>query len=260
MLIGEPPPTQGDVHFVLFGIPVRIHPFFWLVGVLLVAGELFQAPDLREALLVFLPWMMALFVAILVHELGHAWAMRAYGFSPSIVLYGLGGLTSYNPGLAYTARGTGTWAQVLISVAGPAAGFLLAALVAGVAKAAGYEVIVVLVARVLPLVVIPQTIGSEAFTLFLNDVLFISTFWGLINLMPVYPLDGGQIARQLLMHINPRDGIRQSLVLSTATGIGLAVFALVALPRPLLPILFFGYLAYMSYVMLQAYSSGGWWR
>ena len=27
----EPPPTQGDLHFRLFGIPVRVHPFFWVV-------------------------------------------------------------------------------------------------------------------------------------------------------------------------------------------------------------------------------------
>ena len=46
------------------------------------------------------------------------------------------------------------------------------------------------------------------------DLLFINIFWGLVNLLPVYPLDGGQIAREVLGLVNPADGLRQSLWLS----------------------------------------------
>ena len=29
------------------------------------------------------------------------------------------------------------------------------------------------------------------------DLLFVNIFWGLVNLLPVFPLDGGQISREL---------------------------------------------------------------
>ena len=50
-----------------------------------------------------------------------------------------------------------------------------------------------------------------------------SIFWAILNLMPVYPLDGGQIARELFLIFNARNGIRYSLMLSIMTGAGLAV-------------------------------------
>ena len=72
MLLGEPPRTGGDLNFQLFGIPVRVHPLFWLIAVLLgISGD----PQPAEILL----WVVAVFVSILVHELGHALTMRAFG-------------------------------------------------------------------------------------------------------------------------------------------------------------------------------------
>jgi membrane-associated protease RseP (regulator of RpoE activity) len=249
------------LHFSLFGIPVRIHPFFWLVGVLLIAHQIFDAQDLRTALLIFLPWILALFLSILVHELGHALMMRAYGFSPWITLYGLGGLASYNPGQSYGSRSTGTWGQVLISLAGPGAGFVLAAVVVAAVRLTGHDVYFGFLGRFLPFVAIPagEVVGSEVFTNLLRYILFISIFWGFLNLMPVYPLDGGQIARELLLRASPQDGIRQSLILSVITGVGLAVAAFAVL-RDILPTLFFAYLAYMSYTTLQRHSGRGGWR
>ena len=42
-------------------------------------------------------WLAVVTVSILIHELGHAVAIRYYGYRPWITLYGLGGLASYNP-------------------------------------------------------------------------------------------------------------------------------------------------------------------
>ena len=38
MFLSEPAPTQADLHFRLFGFPVRVHPYFWVVTVLLGLG------------------------------------------------------------------------------------------------------------------------------------------------------------------------------------------------------------------------------
>ena len=38
MLLGEPAPSPADLHFRLFGIPVRVSPWFWVVSLLLGMG------------------------------------------------------------------------------------------------------------------------------------------------------------------------------------------------------------------------------
>jgi stage IV sporulation protein FB len=64
----------------------------------------------------------------------------------------------------------------------------------------------------------------ENLNYFLQFLLFINIYWALINLLPVFPLDGGQIARSLFFLYNPRDGIRQSLLLSVIAGAGAAYY------------------------------------
>ena len=249
MLLGEPERTQADLNFVLFRFPVRIHPFFWLVAVILGYQAISTPADL-------LIWVLALFLSILIHELGHAVTMRLYGFHPWITLYGMGGLASYNRGDAYSSRGNGPLAQILICLAGPGAGFLLAAVVVGLVVLSGHKIGYVFGAPYGLIVGPAEIIASEYLTQFISHVLFISITWGLVNLLPVYPLDGGQIAREILLVANPRDGIRQSLMLSIFTGAALAVIGLLMWHSLFVGILF-GYLAFMSYTILRAYSGRG---
>jgi membrane-associated protease RseP (regulator of RpoE activity) len=193
----------------------------------------------------------AVFLGVLVHELGHAAAMRAYGRAPWITLYGFGGLTSSDMSGLYRGRGFATLGQIIISVAGPAAGFLLAAVVVLLAELAGYRI---RFALGLPdgLEIGLELIGSEAFTAFVYYLLFVSIYWGLLNLLPIYPLDGGQIAREVFLKLSPRQGIERSLMLSVATAAGMAVVGLL-LWRELFVAILFGYLAWSSYATLQAY-------
>ncbi len=249
MLLGEPERTQADLNFQVFGFPVRVHPFFWLVAVLLGYRA---SSDARELVL----WIVAVFAGILVHELGHAVVMRRYGFSPSITLYGLGGLASYGPG-AYGANALGPWRQIGISIAGPAAGFLLAAVVCAALIFSGVGVDV---SWGLPfgLNLSPGGIvGGYLPTVFLYQLLFITVAWGILNLMPIYPLDGGQIARELFLMAMPRDGIRHSLILSMITAAAVAVLGI--MEGSIFLGLLFGYLAYGSYTALQHYLGRGRW-
>jgi len=249
LLIGEPQRTQADLNFRLFGIPVRVHPFFWLIGVLL--GPL--QSGVREMLI----WMVAFFVGILLHEFGHAWTMRAYGFRPWITLYGLGGMASYDHGLAFNSRGSAPARQILISAAGPGAGFVLAALVVAALMATGHSVEY---AFGLPygFIVRPaELVFSLPATLFVDDLLFVTVVYGILNLMPIYPLDGGQISREICLSINPRDGIRQSLILSMVAAAGLALLAATA--SSWFVVFLFGYLAYSSFAAMQAYTARGPW-
>ena len=171
MLLGEPPRTRGDIHFVLFGFPVRIHPLFWLMA--LILG--YNSPGAKE----IAAWVAAVLISILVHELGHALVLRAYGVRPSITLHGLGGVTSSNTGQAFAPQ-LRTLEEVVISAAGPAAGFLLAAAVASLIRLAGrhLEVYPILGLPCLVRVAQDEIIGSPVLTDLVNDIFFTSVIWG----------------------------------------------------------------------------------
>ncbi len=253
MLLTEPPRSQGDLNFVLFGLPVRVHPMFWVLTLLLGLG--WGEP------MALITWVIAVFLSILVHELGHAVAMRAFGFYPSIVLYGMGGLTSWGPG-SFGARNPGPAGRVLISAAGPAAGFALAAALYSVLRVAKYDVVLRfglpgIVKIELGDIIVSLGIVSLGLTLFVYQLLMISIFWGLINLLPVYPLDGGQIAREFLQSLYPREGLRLSLFISAFTAIFLALIAALQW-QSVFSAVFFGYMAFGSLQALAAFGRGPW--
>src|SRR5262245_17621863 len=85
-LFAEPQPTNYDLHFRVAGVPVRVHPLFWLVTVILGAGG-----GRFDPVPVGL-WVVAVFISILVHELGHVAAFRYYGVGSHVVLHAFGGL------------------------------------------------------------------------------------------------------------------------------------------------------------------------
>jgi stage IV sporulation protein FB len=252
VLLGEPSRTPYDLNFSLFGIPVRVHPLFWLVSV--VFGS--QAKDGIG----ILTWVSAVFLSILIHELGHASVMRFFGFHPWIVLYGMGGLACRDTQDFLRSKKLkidDSLMQILICAAGPAAGFLLAAaMVLGFyASGHGAQVKFVGLWGLLPVV----QLSNVRLAIFFYDISYICIFWGLVNLLPVYPLDGGQIAREVLLRVSPGDGIRQSMLLSIFAAAGMALYGYAQL-NSTFTALFFGYLAYMSYVAYQSYSGRGRWQ
>ncbi len=256
MFLVEPSPSQGDLHFSLLGIPVRIHPFFWLMALVLGSSR-------KDPIYVVL-WVVAMLLCILLHELGHAVVMQAYGYWPSIVLYSFGGMAIPHSG-RYGARRPGPWGDMLIAFGGPASGFILAAVLVlpiyYLAIHYPHDYGLAFYFRVVPDVVVPNYFLTE----FLHDVLQISVMWGLVNLLPIYPLDGGQIAQQVFVLSSPGDAIRQSLVLSMiAGGAMVAIFFAQAMNEPggvqwqsFYPAAFFAYLTYSNFTTLQSYH-GGW--
>lgn len=255
MFLGEPPPTQGDLHFRAFGFPVRVHPFFWVSTLLLGMGG--GEADPVETLI----WIGVVFVSILVHELGHAFMQRRYGGRPWVTLYGLGGLASCND-CDRSPR-----AQIIIALAGPVAGFLLALVVVLLTKLSGHAIGFarskdainlgaigvdrVLIQPLMAFFAYFEPFASRPLNHVLADLLQVNILWGLVNLLPVYPLDGGRIARELFTLGNPRQGIVQSLQLSAGVAALIAVYAVMR--QEWFLCLMFGLLAYGSYQALQAY-------
>ncbi|MGL4555773.1 MAG: site-2 protease family protein [Gemmataceae bacterium] len=204
MMLQRPDATPFDLRFTLFGTPIRVHPFFWLITVLL-AQSLLQSEDW---VVLMTAWVAAVFISILLHEFGHVWMWRVFGVEASIVLQGLFGLAI--PEGELTRR----WQRVLVSCAGPAIQLVFYA---------------VLLFGVVPFIGGLRQYPTLLF--FLGSLLWINLVWPLINLLPVYPLDGGQIAREVCQMaatrsemVNSRPALIGSLWLSIATAAAVAFY------------------------------------
>lgn len=245
MLFQQPPPTRYDLRFSIAGIPVSVHPLFWLIALLLGStGDIILVPI----------WVLVIFVSILVHELGHALAFRRFGQRSQIVLHFAGGLTIPEP--VYWGRGVANVAltpnqQIFVSLAGPGAGFLLSALVILIVLVTGGSIVTTWLLGFIPLP-LPAALplGGRILTVIVTLLLYVNVFWGLINLVPVYPLDGGNVTRYALLQADPADGIRKSLWVSVIAG-GIVAFVGLLFLRSIFMGLMFGLLAFQSYQSLQ---------
>ncbi|HEX4070288.1 MAG TPA: site-2 protease family protein [Planctomycetaceae bacterium] len=205
-MFGPVATTQFDLRFRLFGIPVHVTPWFWAAGVFL-AWDLVS--ERRIDLLAL--WLFALFVSILVHEYGHAFCAELFGCYPEIYLYHFGGLAVFQPNSRFS-----TWRSIIVSFAGPFAGFLLFGVILVVAMFVASSDWL----RHLD----PQWQDRVGF--FILQMEYINLSWGLVNLLPVLPLDGGRISESLLIRFRRRDGQRLAILISAiVAGAVAAVFA-----------------------------------
>jgi Zn-dependent protease len=218
-MLGMPEPTPYDLRFRFLDIPVRVHPMFWLVSALLGSGD--RKVDLQFTLV----WVACVFISILVHEFGHGLMARFFRCSPAIVLYGMGGLC-YSEAERQTP-----WQRLAVLISGPGAGFLLFfAIYVGV-RVFGEP---------------RSLIGRQ-----IVDIMWwINLGWGILNLFPIWPLDGGQMAGVILAMINRRNGMRWAHVVSLLTA-GLLAMVFFQQQNLFLGI-FFAYFAVINYQVLQS--------
>ncbi len=227
MFLLEPAQTQFDLRFRIFRIPVRVHPMFWVVMAFLGWGGGPGRAGGASFLLGVLAWVVACFLSVLWHEMGHVFMGRLFGSDGHIVLYSFGGLAVGSNALD---RG---WQRALVSFAGPLAQFLLLGVFVLVLWFA------VIPAGLHPLVtetghpymmfqaVVEMSVQNTAVARFLDALIFINLFWPLLNLLPIWPLDGGQIMREACLGLTRDNGVRLALAISVVVAGLLAVNALV---------------------------------
>ena len=147
----------------VLGIPTKIDPSFFVLSLFLAAGRGFTPTLILE-------WLIVVFISVLLHELGHALVARQFGLSPQITLYSMGGLTSWSDPIEIAPL-----KNLAISLAGPAAGFLLGGVLVMVGP---------------PLL---SAVPSELLSVAYHDLLWVNIGWGVFNLFPILPLDGGHV-------------------------------------------------------------------
>ncbi|MDG1151614.1 MAG: hypothetical protein P8N70_14865 [Akkermansiaceae bacterium] len=200
----------------------------------------------REDFLMILLWIIVLLVSILVHELGHALTSRKMtGVTPSIKLWGMGGLAYPNTQLNQKQSFWVTWAGPLAGLGFFGLIVLTCCTVYGIAVGTDLTMFLLF----------PSTgINRETFTVLaemnkpvlfmLDKLLWVNLWWSLINLLPVFPLDGGQIYASI------EKSPKKVLIVGIVTGALVAIAGFFILHRIFIAILF-GYLAFQNYKRLQ---------
>jgi stage IV sporulation protein FB len=263
----EPNETPYDLRWRMFGIFVRVHPMFWLIS--LIMGS----TTLELGFQYLLIWVACSFASILIHELGHVWMGQIFGSRGHIVLYGFGGLAIGSNQLDRR------WQRIAVCFAGPLAGFVFLGvlfLVLRIWDADAFPLYLAMAKRDLGLpaenVAEMGPVRAPLNPLLLMTVsflIFINLMWGLVNLLPIWPLDGGQISRDLCEALWPGWGLTRSLGISMIIAGLLAVHCfLVVIGRQLVPLqigsvytaILFAILALQSYQMLQQAQAHEQWR
>ena len=157
------------IRFSFLGFRTAIDWWFWIICVLMGGGMYAHGPEQWTQVGI---WTGVVFVSIMVHELGHAIVGKQYGAEPGIVLHGFGG-TTILPGAEFTRL-----QSILVSAGGPIASLLLGLAFLG-----------------LDMFLHDKT---RYMRVAISDGLFVNFIWTMFNLLPVQPLDGGQIFRDVL--------------------------------------------------------------
>ena len=197
------PTRQGSFHLFRFaGIDLYLHWSWFVIAIIEVNS--------RRGLYTSSAWnvleYLGLFAIVLLHEFGHALACRQVGGQANqIVLWPLGGV-------AYVAPPPRPGAMLWSIAAGPLVNVALLPILFG-------------------LYMLGQHLGWKEtmpdFQKFLWAIASVNAVLLIFNLLPIYPLDGGQILRSLLWFVLGR---ARSLMISAYIGfVGVAALIGIAL-------------------------------
>lgn len=200
-----PRARQGTIHLFRFrGIDVFLHFSWFLVAIYEIQTRKGSYSSVTWNVLEYL----ALFLIVMIHEFGHALACRQVGGrADTIVLWPLGGVAYVDPPPRPGATLWSIAAGPLVNVA--LLPILFAVAIIGRGQGWAYTV-------------------PDVYHL-VRSVAYINLGLLIFNILPIYPLDGGQILRSLLWFVLGR---ARSLMAATVIGlIGVAGFIGLALWR-----------------------------
>ncbi len=205
------------LRFSILGIPVQVQPFFWITLVIIGGGLNANSP---AAILYVALFVLAGFISILVHELGHALTARKFGAYSEIVLQAFGGYAAHS-GVRLTRP-----QSFAVTAAGPGIQILL-----GLALLAAFPHLAAL---------------KPNARFFLGTLMHISFFWAILNLLPILPLDGGRMLDAILGPERIRITLWVTIILASL----LAIVSFKTTSSILLPI-FLGMFAWQAWQALH---------
>ncbi len=188
--------------------------------------------DPKQGIQYALIWIPVLFLSVLIHELAHAGMIGILGFGSShVVLTGMGGVT-------INQRRARPWQDLLISLAGPFSSFVLAFVSKWIAENVGL-------------------VHTDRMLVVLMPLLFYANvFWGIFNLIPVPPLDGGHATREFFrMFLSERTAFVISIWIAMIVGVLVVLLALWI--RYFFIALYIAWFVYMAFQQWQYFKRHG---
>ncbi len=210
------------------GTTIRVDLTFIILVVFFVASAYNPNHGLHYALL----WAPVLLISVLIHELAHAAAIALFGYGSSeIVLGGMGGVTM-------NRRKSRPWHDMTISLAGPISSF------------------VIWIAMLLAYARFPLLRKDAMLTVFIPMLAQANLWWGIFNLLPISPLDGGQAVRNFFrMFLNERTAFVIAVWIAMIAGVAVAVLGLKQ--GMIFLTLLIGWYVYMNYQAWQYFREHG---
>jgi Zn-dependent protease len=198
-----PRANQSSLHlFRIKGIDVYLNWSWFLVAIFEIEARRGRYTSILWNILEYL----ALFAIVLTHEFGHALACRSVGgTADNIMLWPLGGVAYVNPP---QRPGATLWSIV----AGPLVNVALLPIFGGIFA----------FARVNQWQASMPDLYQFSYAILWTDIVLL-----VFNILPIYPLDGGQILRSLLWF--PLGRARSLMIASVLGFFGVAGFILLAI-------------------------------
>jgi Zn-dependent protease len=199
----------------LFGFDIEIQLTFLILAIFVI--------DVLSGIGILL-WMLAAFVSIVIHELGHAIAARGFGgHVERISIHAMGGVTYWRPTVAM-----GGIRRFLVAAAGSATGIVLGGgLFLAVRSGAFGDLAQRAITSPFRLNIALDRFGEPAL-FFLSAFIWVSFVWGLFNWLPIGGLDGSKMLRELLVKfLGPRGAYHAAVIGMIVAG----AFALWAFQR-----------------------------
>ena len=193
-----------------YGTQVRLHGSLILLMGLYASYCAVQLHPLHTA------WYVLLTVAIyfcgLLHEFGHALAARRFGIRTRVILmHPLGGVAKLD------ALPNNPRVHLLVAVAGPAVSLVIAGLCVALIFSSGASI---------------DVMRSSFWLSMLCQLAWFNILFVVLNLLPVYPMDGGRVLWSVLaMCTSPSTARRVTSWVGLAASAGISAFAVWTVPQ-----------------------------
>ena len=167
-----------------FGTQVQIHWTFFVLITWIILSEIFSGASMDRILFNF-QFVIAVMICVLLHEIGHSFVAKRYGFkTKKMVLMPIGGISTLDKTIESSKK------EIAISFAGILVNVIIAIILFFAIPVTDY---------------ISFNLGDYftalndfSFKTFLFFLFIANVVLVLINLIPAFPLDGGRILRALL--------------------------------------------------------------
>jgi stage IV sporulation protein FB len=211
------------------GTSIDVDFSFFILVLLFVALNYDAQAGIQYALI----WIPIIFLSVLIHEVAHAAAIGLFGFGASqIILGGMGGVT-------VNTRRARPWQDMLISVAGPASSFGLWAL------------------SLLLIYNVPAVRTDAMLAALMPRMAWANFAWGMFNLIPTPPLDGGHATRDFFrMFLSERNAFIIATWIAIVIGGAIAVYFF-AVRRQFFIAFYVAWFVFMAFQRWQAFQKYG---